>query len=288
MLDSQTFLEVPGLRFVLETDRPELIDISREVFSASVPTASSPDGDARTITIQAKSDESAPEAYSQLRVDGEFINDMTSEGVLVNYIETVVTDKLARHFTDYVLIHSGAVASGSRGILLPGASGNGKSTTTTCLALSGFTYYSDEMAVLSSDAKRLFPFPKLPGLKTGGRKIVQETFKDAARAVYSPEIDNVTYFEPHSLPGPAEGSEGVQIDFVLLPRRPEPGETLLEPVRKSEALRVLIEESLDLELRHAAGFDALTTIVNNADCYVVKFGDVHAGIGLVQELVSGK
>ena len=61
---------------------------------------------------------------------------------------------------------------------------------------------------------------------------------------------------------------------------------MLEPVRKSEALRVLIEESLDLELRHAAGFEALTTIVNNADCYTVRFGDIRAGVELVRELMS--
>lgn len=49
---------------------------------------------------------------------------------------------------------------------------------------------------------------------------------------------------------------------------------------------MLIEQSLDLKLRHSDGFDALAAIVEAAECYVVETGDVQPGIERVKELVS--
>ena len=270
-----------------ETDRPELLSIVADIFSAGRPLMVPPADEPARLTLSAVSGPGMPgNAYSQVSVDGQLIYTARSEGVLVNYLETVVTDKLARHFTDYVLFHSGALASNGKGILLPGASGNGKSTTTTCLAMSGFTYYSDEMAICSPDGRRLFPFLKVPSLKTGGRQVVESAFHDAAKTVYRPPTESVTYFRPVSLPTDQEATNGVEIKYVLLPKRPENGETRLEPIKKSEALHVLVQESLDLVLRHTDGFQAIMAILESADCYTVQMADVHRGVELVRELTG--
>ena len=267
---------------------PELHRIAGEIFSAAIPLMVQDAASQQTVTISVLAARTVPGGgHSEIAVDGEHVTISRSEGVIVNHIETIVTDKLARHYTDYMLLHSGALEINGKGIILPGTSGNGKSTSTTCLALSGFTYYSDELAVCSPDGSRLFPFPKVPGLKAGGRKVVETAFGEQSHILYTPEINNVTYFEPPRLPTQKDAQAGVPIKFVLLPRQPRQGETTVRPVKKSEALTMMVEESLDLRLRHAAGFEALSSIVTNAECYEIRLGDVHKGIEMVRKLTTG-
>ena len=86
---------------------------------------------------------------------------------LIRNLEWSISNKLARSLTNYHLFHAGSIARNGRGVLIPGTSGAGKSSTVAALALSGFDYCSDEVAVFGRDG-RLRPFPKIISLKAGG------------------------------------------------------------------------------------------------------------------------
>lgn len=52
-------------------------------------------------------------------------------------------------------LHAGAVCKDERCLILPGQSGNGKSTLTSWLVMNGFQYLTDELVFLGSDAQVL-------------------------------------------------------------------------------------------------------------------------------------
>ena len=71
-------------------------------------------------------------------------------------------------------LHAGAVCVGNHGIILPGASGRGKSTLTALLCQQGFSYLTDELIFLADDGK-MTPFTRPFNLKTR-EPIVTEEF----------------------------------------------------------------------------------------------------------------
>lgn len=64
-------------------------------------------------------------------------------------------------------VHAAVVAATSRAILMPGESGSGKSTLTAALVAAGYTYCTDDLAILTLPPVRIRPVPVGIGLKQG-------------------------------------------------------------------------------------------------------------------------
>ena len=67
--------------------------------------------------------------------------------------------EVARRSREHLDVHAGAVAIAGRGVLVPGASGSGKSHLVAALLERGAAYLSDEYALIGSDG-RLRPYPQ--------------------------------------------------------------------------------------------------------------------------------
>jgi hypothetical protein len=80
------------------------------------------------------------------------------EALMVS-LQRWIDDEVMRRATHLVPLHAGVVAFGGRAVLLPGASGTGKTTLVTALLESGAAYYSDELAFLD-DEGRVHPYPR--------------------------------------------------------------------------------------------------------------------------------
>ena len=66
---------------------------------------------------------------------------------------------------DLLWIHGGVVARDERATLLCGPSGAGKSTLVSALIARGWTYFSDEFAVVDPHNATVFPFPIAPSMR---------------------------------------------------------------------------------------------------------------------------
>src|SRR5262249_27006149 len=78
-----------------------------------------------------------------------------------------------------VALHSGAVLFGDQGILLPGATGAGKSSLTAWLADRGFSYLTDECVVLR---------PQIPYFSALARPLVMKNSIAALQKMNSSSI----------------------------------------------------------------------------------------------------
>jgi hypothetical protein len=68
-----------------------------------------------------------------------------------------------------LLFHAGAVAHDGRAAILCGPTGAGKSTLSrTCAVAAGLDYLSDEVAPLLAATGVVLPYPRTPGLRSGG------------------------------------------------------------------------------------------------------------------------
>lgn len=280
----------PPLRVVMRAPRPALVDRIRAIFSGQGPPA---DVNGRgswasgRLTYEIEELGGANTPRYLVTANGELLFQSESDEGLVRCLEGTITHRLTRSLTHYHLFHAGAVARNGRGVLLPGASGAGKSTMVGALALAGFDYCSDEVAVVGPDL-RLRPFPRVISLKSGGWHRLQADFPDACerQLVFGSSAANNWFLKPEQVPSEEQSREGHEVSFILLPNAAQPGRGVLQRLPKSDAVTRMVEQSMDLALRGAKGLNVIVDLVRRAECYALDTTDLRRAVGEVKRLTA--
>ncbi len=203
----------------------------------------------------------------------------------VAHLEYMVDVAAMSSLTRYLLVHAGVVASAKDGILLPGPSGAGKSTLVAALCLSGFSYLSDEVAVLEGEPLAALPFLKSICLKEGGWSMLVAAFDvpqpllRAARA----NGERVRYF---AAPQRTSPHGWARIRYILLPVRRDGARATLAPVSRATVLAELARHSLNLPRHGWSGVETLAGLVEGAECYTLTYHDLREAVATVSDLVG--
>jgi len=171
--------------------------------------------------------------------------------------ESVIRNRVADCAVDRVFLHAGVVCIEGQAIVLPGKSFSGKTTLVAELVRSGATYYSDEFAVLDSEAM-VHPFPKPLSLRYPGeteqREIPVEDLGGLrgnrpvpCKLVLITRFEKGSNFELETL-SPAQGLIKVLMNAVPIRRNPE----FTLKVLNKLALRAIIAESCRGEAEETA------------------------------------
>jgi hypothetical protein len=97
--------------------------------------------------------------YSLYRYDGACIHDAPGLEYALITLDTQIQSHVAVEAPEFIFIHAGVVADGTRAIVMPGLSFAGKTTLVRSLVEAGAVYYSDEFAVLD-EGGRVHPYAK--------------------------------------------------------------------------------------------------------------------------------
>jgi hypothetical protein len=162
-------------------------------------------------------------------------------------------------------------------LLLPGAAGSGK--TCLCLALcrNGLAYHSDEAALLASGTLRVRAVPLSACVKEGAWPIVEPLYPQLASLDVHHRIDGkvVKYLPPPVTPGDPALDLDWPVRWVTFPRYAPAAATALRPLRRSEALRRLLQEcnAWRLELT-AETVERLIGWITGIDCYELEYSSL--------------
>ena len=160
---------------------------------------------------------------------------------------------------------------------MPGPSGTGKSTLVAALAMSGFGYLSDELAVVRMDSAGLLPFFKPICLKRGGWQVLKAEFGAATTLLHAYRADGeaVRYV---AAPEPADSGVTPPVRFVILPSRSSGVRARVMPCSRSKALVELARNSLNLPRHGALGVETLARVVEESDCYDLRYDDLRGAV----------
>jgi hypothetical protein len=277
----ETALDFSGhFKAVVRSSDRQVTDRLTAVFSAGrLPP---PDGARETpLAVYEIEAPSPDDGRYVVGLNGNVVFATASPETLLWYLEGAIVDRLVRQLEPYRLFHAGAVRLNGTGILLPGESGSGKSTTVASLVMSGAQFYSDEIAVVGKDLL-VRPFPRVMGLKEGGWTAICNWFPESARALtINPAGEApVRYVRPPQPPGP--GTEPLKVDCIVLPAREPGGEAALRPVPATVAIATLVTQSLDLKVKGKPAFDALVEMARQARCYRLTVSDAGGTMNAIQ------
>lgn len=205
-------------------------------------------------------------------VEGYFVRpDAMHPDVRTSYFHFALTELLKRN--GLYTVHATALEYEGRGVLIPGYSGQGKTTSFLSLLRSGFRYLSDDYPLLRDRGAHmeLLAFPMkidvtdrtiefFPELRSAAPGILQQ-------GVYKKN------FQAEDLYADSIGSSCTPA-MILFPHVVDMPHSCLEPLAKSRALEAILPQGLLVYDQAVARreFQVLSRLVQQVDCYRLHFG----------------
>lgn len=110
----------------------------------------------------------AADGWSALLLNGREQFRTGDEAQLIGGIGQAVLEYLHPGIEWLAMMHGGAVSRNGRGLAFPATSGSGKTTLIAYLiAQQGFTYFADDLVVLSAPSGQIVPWPMPLSIKQG-------------------------------------------------------------------------------------------------------------------------
>jgi hypothetical protein len=177
--------------------------------------------------------------------------------------------KLSGLFT----LHATALEKNGYGVLIPGYSGRGKTTSFISLLRSGYRYLADDTPFLrvKGDEVRILSFPMKVDVTDSTICFFPE-LRDAPGGVLRSGVHKKYFLVEDLYAGVV--AESCEPAIILFPRVTDRPRSILEPLPKSRALEAMLPQALlvyDQELARQE-FQAVTKLVQQADCYTLHFG----------------
>lgn len=105
--------------------------------------------------------------HLQLQRDGVVLSHKDTRGGLASQLAAEVATVVSTQATPGLIFHAASVVWNGRALVLPGASGAGKTTLTAQLVYDGLSYLSDELTCVMADGATVSGFGRPLALKTG-------------------------------------------------------------------------------------------------------------------------
>jgi hypothetical protein len=215
---------------------------------------------------------------------GRSIEDTATPGGVVHFLLWEVHKQAVASVKSLLALHAGAVSWRGSGVVLPGTTGSGKTTLVAGLVRAGFSYLSDDSALIELPGGRLHRFPKSLTLRPESIRLMPELATKLA-----PEFAWPTRLR-YDLPIDAIRADALgdpcRVRYVISPTYARGSSTRLEPVSRAETLFNLSRNSLNLDEFGRDGLAVLADVVRGATCFRMQVGDLDSSVNAVRTLVE--
>jgi len=209
---------------------------------------------------------------AQGRAEGYFIQPQGMPANLIEYVFHLALIELLRYRRLYT-IHATAVEKNGCGILIPGQSGRGKTTTCISLLRAGYRYLSDDHPLIREVGAHveLLPFPIKINVTEETIALFPE-LRNASDTVLHPGFPKRAFHAEELYP--TSIGENCRAAVVLFPHVVDAPYSHLVTLPKRRALEMLLPHALLVYDPAVARreFQVLAKMVRQVDCYRVHLG----------------
>jgi hypothetical protein len=263
--------EAIGMRFSVVSSKRAMLDRLRRVL-----------GSLRTDAESEHEYAVEPEGIGvTLRFDREIVHEASNLDEAIAMLMWHVNREAAASRPDLLMVHSAAAVWEGQAILLPAREESGKTTLVAGLVRAGMGYLTDEAAALDLDADVVHSYPKPLTIEAGSWTALAdlEPGTDAGRMPTQWLVD------PRAIRADAV-ADAVPVGLVVSPRYEPGAPTTLAPLRRSETIAVLVENSFNFGPFGRRGLQALADIARRSDGYRLVSGDLASAVDAVFALAE--
>ena len=191
--------------------------------------------------------------------------------IRVSFVHFAMTELLKRR--ELYTFHATALEHNGQGVLIPGFSGKGKTTSFLSLLRYGYRYLSDDHPFfrLNDAHVELLPYPLKINITDQTVSFFPE-LRAASPSVLHPGVPKCYFYAQDLYPAPL--GRPCEPAVILFPEVVNTPHSCLEPLSKKQALEMILPHSLLVYDAAVARreFQALVRLVEQTDCYRLHFG----------------
>ena len=222
-------------------------------------------------------------------VDGRgWVAGVSPEGVLP-YLVTLTFVRFSEALKDRLLFHAAVLDKKGRTVVLPGEAGSGKTTLAAALvARSGFSFYSDELAVVDVATLTVIPFPLPMSIKPGSLPVLARDYPGLSAVSVHPRSDGkeVRYLLLPRESLPSAGTAG-KVHCIVFPSYLAGVTGRLNLLEKGHAMQRLVRTGSSNRDMTGADVRAMIALVEKVPCYELVFSELGDALEGVEKLVIG-
>jgi HprK-related kinase A len=207
---------------------------------------------------------------------------------ILPHVEWAMNVAIARYLPHYYQVHASVMSRDGRGVLMAGSPGQGKTTLAAGLLARGWSYFSDEFALIDPDTRQLEPYPKTLCIKAGSFDTLRRAglSLDPNRVLHKGTKGPVCLLDPLSV-NPRAVSPPCPVRVVVFPEYAAGAEPRIEPVSRARALYELVQVSFNFSKFRGEGFRLLAAVVREASCIRMRTGDLADSCRLLEQHIDG-
>ena len=194
---------------------------------------------------------------------------------------------IAMQAHQYLMLHSAAVETAGKVMLLPAWPGSGKSTLCAALVSRGWRLFSDEFGLVRIDDGLLVPLPRPTPLKNKSIDVIREF---APGLEFGPAFHGTRKGTVAHLRTPDASVAQAHITappgWLVFPRYQAGVPLSLKPIARPQAFLKLANNSFNYQLLGLHGFQAVTRLVRHCDCYILSYSDLDEAIIKLNQLTD--
>jgi hypothetical protein len=223
------------------------------------------------------------EGSFDLLVDGQLVRRSQPEEEIAAYLLDRTCFHLADRSQGGLVVHAAGLAWRGRGLLMPGVSGNGKSTLSAWLVRRGFDYLTDELIFIPEDADEFHGLTRPLNLKNTARELLREmlAYQEKPDEIISSLGREIT--PPRSLNGGRVLSTA-PLRLIVFPRYQHGSEMRFQPLSKARAGLGLMECLINARNLAEHGFPQVTRLVRATPAYELVYGGFEQIEGVIEGL----
>lgn len=202
-------------------------------------------------------------------------------------IEMALNWCVAMRIFAYLTFHAAVVERGGRALLIPGASGQGKTTLSASLMLRDWRLFSDEFALFDMDSEQLVPYPRPLSIKNESFDVLKQFSGDAQFTTPMPETPKgrLAYLRP-TAESIRRSAEPGKLAWIVFPEFAPEQEPAIVPLQKSKTLFGLTRSSVNYDKFAQRSFDLIADLVDTVPAYSVRYRDIESAHRLIEEITG--
>lgn len=189
----------------------------------------------------------------------------------------------------FMCIHAGVVTDGRTCILIPGESGRGKSSLTAALVKAGYTYCSDEIALLAENSFEVTAPHIAMCIKDSGFDTMAALFPQISDLpVYDREDGKqVRYFLPGDGRTADPAGAAMPVQRIVFPRYDPDQPPGLTRMDKATVLRIMLSECMAIP-KHIdqPGIARFVRWIRDVDCFQLSVSSLDDAVTMGKQLMS--
>ncbi|MFH1419429.1 MAG: hypothetical protein ABII12_14230 [Planctomycetota bacterium] len=267
----------------IHSDVPGAIDAYHALYRAYEVAASFPES--LRIEVAVKRSHRSGRRYYHIRGGDEEEFIVRSRDRILPHVEAVINLLIARYLPDYLQIHASAVCRDGAAVVFPGKPGAGKTTLAAALLARGWSYCTDEFALIEPRTRLLFPYPKALSIKEGSLAILAAMGVpiDEQRTYARDKKGSIRCLDPLSVRPDAVAGE-CPVRMVVFPEYAPGGIPTVEPIPRAKAAFEMTRCCFNFLKFRARAVELLANVVRQAQCYRMRTGDLARSCELVETL----